>query len=190
MILAYQLCLTFIICLPCNALTENLRTSNLTSLTADGDYKCVDKPSIFTKTPAFKDCRTAINQLPRFDNVGSFHNGPPDDPYQLPLEKTVSTCTVSVEMQHQGSSREAFSWSLLVEATLRLSKECLGPVLSPERGAGVWIRFGNHRKIVVIVRYYKTLAERKHVATAWRSQSLTRQEALVRPLAFNVWYQA
>lgn len=111
-------------------------------------------------------CVGLVTENLPISHVGSFHNGPPDDPYQLPLEKTVSTCTVSVEMQHQGSSREAFSWFLLVEATLRLSKECLGPVLSPEHGAGVWIRLGNHRKIVTIVRYYKTLAERKHVATA------------------------
>lgn len=87
MIFTHQLYLILFICLPSTALTTIILTPNQTSLNTDGDGECIPKPSIFTKVPNFADCITAITQLPRFDGVDSFHTGPPDDPYKLPIRK-------------------------------------------------------------------------------------------------------
>lgn len=166
MILAHLLHLIFAVSHLCKALTTIIPTSNLTSLPATGDYSCIPKTSILTKAPSLKDCRNAINQLPRIGGMGSFHNGPPDDPFMLPVEKTVGTCTVRVEMQHQGSSREAFSWLLIVEATLRLSKQCLTSWLAPEPGAGCFIRFGKHGRVIATVGYYRVVSDAENAETA------------------------
>ena len=165
MIIAYQLYLVFAISLPYNALTITIPTSNLTSLVAEDDYTCTPKSSILSKAPTLKDCQNAINQLPRI-GAGSFHNGPPDDPFKLPVEKTVGTCTVTVEMMHQGSTREGFSWLLIVEATLKLSKECLTSWLAPEPGMGGFIRFGKHGRLLSSVGYYKAVREGENIETA------------------------
>ena len=101
-----------------------------------------------------------------FDETGSFHNRPPSDLYMLPVERNFRTCNVRVEMQHQGSSREAYSWLYLVATTFRLSKECIRSRLSYEPGAGVLIQFGKHRRIVVTVRYYRLFSNGRSVGTA------------------------
>ena len=132
---------------------------NLTSFTADANSRCIPRSTRFERKPTLSDCLTAIGQLPRIVGGGCFHNGPPDDPYKLPVMKTVDTCTVRVEMQHQGSSRESFSWHLLVSATASLSKNCLTSRLWPERGVGALIEFGNHRRINVSVRHYNAVNE-------------------------------
>ena len=98
-------------------------------------------------------------QLPQVDEIGSFHNGPPDDLFKLPVRKKFGTCTVSVEMQHQGSSREVFEWDSIVAATLRLSRQCLRSWLWHEPGAGALIQFGDHCRILVMVRYYRYVNE-------------------------------
>ena len=155
MILAHQIYVIFTIFLLSNSLATLIRTSNLTTLTTDEDFECIPRPFIFSKAPTLKDCQAAIGQLPLTDDFGSFHNGPPDDLYMLPVEKTFGTCTVSVELQHQGSSREAYSWLEIVAATYRLSRECIRSWLWHEPGAGVLIQLGEHRRIVVMVRYYR-----------------------------------
>ncbi len=159
MIFDHKLALIFVICLPFNALTMFNPPSNLTSFTADADYRCIPKSRRFERNPALTDCLTAIGQLPRIDGADCFHNGPPDDPYKLPVMKTVGTCTVRVEMQHEGSSREAFNWFILVTATARLSRECLTSWLWPDRGVGALIEFGKHGRIIVSVRHYKAVSE-------------------------------
>ena len=158
MIFAHQLYLSFVICLPSNALTILHPPSNLTSLTTDGDYRCIPKTTPFTRAPALTDCLSAIGELPRIGGAGSFHNGLPDDPYRLPVEKMVGSCTVRVEMQHEGSSREAFSWFLLVQSTARLSRECLS-----YGAAGALVQFGKHRRILATVRYYKAVQDGENV---------------------------
>lgn len=162
MIFAY---LSFIICLPSYALTILNTPSNLTSLTTHSDYGCIPKTTRFARSPALADCLTAIGELPRFRGPGSFHNGLPDDPFELPVQKTVGSCIVRVELQHEGSSREAYSWLLLVEATASLSRECLTSWLWPDRGVGVRAQLGKHRRIVVTVRYYKAVNDGEIVET-------------------------
>ena len=48
---------------------------------------------------------------------------------------------------------------------MRLSRECLGPWQSTERGAGAWVRFGNHGRIVSTVRYCKAVGDGGNVET-------------------------
>lgn len=155
MIIAHQIQIIFAICLPSNALATLIPISNLTTLTTDHDFECIPRPSIFSKSPTLKDCQAAISKLPHADDFGSFHNDPPDDLYMLPVEKRFGTCTVIVELLHQGSSRENFSWLDIVGTTYRLSKQCIRSWLWHEPGAGVVIQLGDHRRIVVIVRYYR-----------------------------------
>ena len=159
MILLLQILIISLICLQPLALTTLISTYNLTYFTADFTYECIPKPSIHTKTPKFTDCVNAISQLPKIKGYGSFHNGGPDDPYKLPVEKTAGTCTVSVELAHQGSTREAGDWRFILEAALSLSRRCLNPWLTPDDSAGVWIWYGQHRRITATVKYYKIVNE-------------------------------
>lgn len=164
MIIAHRLWFILTIHLPFSvAINPIIPINNLTSLSGEG---CIPKSSIFTRVPTFTDCRAAISQLPRIDGYGSFHNGPPDDPYALPVEKTVRTCTVSIEMRHSGSSRDASSWKFIVQATLKFSRDCLHSWPAPERGAGVIVQFGSHGRILATVRYYKAVNDRKGMDTA------------------------
>lgn len=155
MTLLLQILIIFLICLQPHALTTVISTYNLTYFTADFTYECIPKPSSHTETPEFFDCVNAIRQLPRINGYGSFHNGGPEDLYKLPVEKTAGTCTVSVELAHQGSTREAGDWLILIEAALSLTRRCLNPWLTPDDSAGVWIWYGQHHRITVTVTYYK-----------------------------------
>ena len=166
MTLVHQFFLIALVCLLSNALTTTIPTQNLTLPSVEYDYQCIPKRSRFTKVPDFIDCINAFWQLSQSDDDGSFHNGPPDDPFRLPVEKTVSTCTVSVELAHQGPTREAGSWLLLVDATLRSSRECLNPWMATPRSAGAWIWFGKHRRIVVTVKYYRDANDAMDVESA------------------------
>lgn len=158
MTLVHQIIAVLVICLSLKALAASNSTLNLTSLSADCEYDCIPKSSFFTKRPKFTDCVDAIIKLPRIDGYGSFHNGPPDDPYRLPVRESLRTCVISVEMVHQGSSREAFDWFFLVQATVTLARECLNTRLSAVQYAGVWIWFGTHGRILVTVRHSNTFS--------------------------------
>lgn len=155
MIFAHQIYVIFTICLPYNALATLIPSSNLTILTTDDNFDCIPRSSIFSKAPTLEDCQAAISLLPHTDNFGSFHNGPPDDLYMLPVEKDFGTCIVNVEMLHQGSSKEALSWLHIVATTYQLSKHCIRSRLWPNPGAGAVIQLGEHNRIVVIVKYYR-----------------------------------
>ena len=152
----HQIFIVLAISLLSNALTTIVSTQNLTSLTNDYNWQCIPKPSRRSKVPKFIDCIHALTQLPSHEGQGSFHNGPPDDPYRLPVEKTVDSCTVSVELVHQGSTREAGDWLLLFHATLDSGRECLNPGMgmAPVISTGVWVWYGDHRRIFITMRYY------------------------------------
>ena len=164
----HQVFILLAISLLSNALTTIVSTTNLTSLTYDYNWQCIPKPSRRSKVPKFIDCIDALMQLPRYEGQGSFHNGPPDDPYRLPVERTVNTCTVSVELVHQGSTREAGEWLLIVDATLDSGRECLNPGMgiAPVRSTGVWVWYGKHRRIIITMRYYDPVDYGIHVERA------------------------
>lgn len=146
----------FAISLLSNALTTIVSTTNSTPLNDIYDWQCIPKPSRRSKYPKFIDCIHALMQLPRYEGEGSFHNGPPDDPFRLPVEKTVETCTVSVELMHQGSTREAGEWLIMVDAALNSGRDCLNPGMGiqPVRSTGVWVWYGYHRRIIITLKYH------------------------------------
>ena len=164
----HQIFILFAISLLSNALTTIVSTQNLTSLTYDYDYQCIPKPSRRSKVPEFMDCIHALNQLPRYEGQGSFHNGPPDDPFRLPLEKTVETCTVRVGLVHQGSTTDAGEWLILLDAALSSGRECLNPGMgiAPVKNTGVWVWYGKHRRIIVTMGYFEPIDYGIHVESA------------------------
>lgn len=85
------------------------------------DLACVRKRRFWSPCPNYYDCLYAIFQLPDLDGDGSFHNGPPNDPFRLPVAKTHGTCRVRVELRHEGSSRQASSWPFIVHRALTLA---------------------------------------------------------------------
>ena len=164
----HQIFILFAISLLSNALTTIVSTQNLTSLTYDYAYRCIPKISRYSKVPKFIHCIHALNQLPRYEGQGSFHNGPPDDLFRLPVETTVETCTVGVELVHQGSTKEAGEWIILIDAALRSGRECLNPGMgiAPVKNTGVCVWYGKHRRIIVTMRYYEPDDYGVHVESA------------------------
>lgn len=75
-------------------------------------YNCVPK-RWFAPCPDYYDCANAILQLPDYDDMGPFHNGPPNDPFRLPISKKHASCRVRVELAHEGRSTEWASWQFL-----------------------------------------------------------------------------
>lgn len=84
-------------------------------------YYCIPKRGFFTPVPAYYDCAQAILQLPRPEGRGAFHNGLPDDIFRLPVEKEFESCRVKVELRHQGSTRIAQDWQVVVASALTLA---------------------------------------------------------------------
>ena len=166
MTLLHHLFLLTLLCLLSNALTTLIPSQNLTNLT-NYDFDCIPKPTRWSKkVPDFGDCIDALNLLPTYEKIDTFHNGPPNNPYRLPVEKTVKSCTVSVEMVHEGSTTEAGSWQDLWHAAVECGRECLQDWVRPAPSAGAWVWFGKHRRIVVTLRYYEVLDEGINVEVA------------------------
>lgn len=100
--------------------TSLLSTDHLTTY----DIRtCDPKENPSRPSPLFTDCTAAIALLPPLTASSPFHNGPPDDPFQLPVEKTSGTCTVRVELR--GSSRVVSSWARIVASLRILNIVCL-----------------------------------------------------------------
>ena len=87
-------------------------------------FNCVRK-SWFAPCPDYFDCARAILELPDYESVGSFHNGPPNDPFRLPLSKTEGTCRVRIELAHEGGSTQGGSWHIVVARSLSLAHMCV-----------------------------------------------------------------
>ena len=84
------------------------------------EYHCIPKPSLFAPCPDYYDCLQAIFQLPSPPGSGSFHNGPPDDVFRLPVRKKHGSCRVRVELVHEGSGRQSADWQVVVARGVRL----------------------------------------------------------------------
>lgn len=58
---------------------------------------CTVRRSSISNVPNYDDCLRAINGLPARPphEEDPFHNGPPEDPYQLPVTKIHDSCKVS-----------------------------------------------------------------------------------------------
>ena len=83
-------------------------------------FNCVPN-GWFAPCPSYQDCSDAVLQLPSYVDKGAFHNGPPNDPFQLPVSKTHASCRVRVELAHEGRSREQASWQFVRWKALTLA---------------------------------------------------------------------
>ena len=101
--------------------------------------------------PKYYDCLHAISSLPTrpIGEEGPFHNGPPEDPYQLPVTKIHGTCQVRVEL-HAGRAVFKESWGSVKGAAWLLNHRCLkifGRI--GQIHAGGWTNWGSHERIVI-----------------------------------------
>lgn len=122
---------------------------------------CTRRHSLISSVPNYNDCLRAINRLPtrpRWEE-GPFHNGPPEDPYQLPVTKVHNTCQVRVELYAGGAVFRA-SW-VEVKGTARLlNQDCLKTLSGlPQIYSGGWTTWGMHERIVVTLAYPDELGE-------------------------------
>ncbi|KAM0795142.1 hypothetical protein BDR22DRAFT_872412 [Usnea florida] len=83
---------------------------------------CTAKTTFLT-CPAYYDCAQAILSLPSYEGQAAFHNGPPNDPYRLPVVKVHGSCRVLVELRHEGGSRESSDWRWIRARALRVNEE-------------------------------------------------------------------
>lgn len=135
-----------------NAFALNLPNTTVTSLSAFDERFCWPKRSMFSKAPKFKDCDHAINQLPQLEGFNPFHNGDPDDPFKLPMERTSRTCTVCVELR--GSSKVASSWAQIVTSTLILNIKCFYRLMRSQAGS---VEFAGGIRADITGRRFATL---------------------------------
>lgn len=75
----------------------------------------------FLTCPDYYDCAQAVLSLPNFEGEWPFHNGLPNDPYRLPVVKEHGSCRVTVELRHQGGSRESSNWEWIIARALEMN---------------------------------------------------------------------
>ena len=119
------------------------------------ENRCMLRPSPFSHVPSYYDCLHAIDRLPTRPEHewGPFHNGPPEDPYQLPVTKVHETCSVRVELLAGGTVfRE--SWAGVKGAAWLLDSICLKTVsMVGQLHAGGWTTWGDRSRIVIVLAY-------------------------------------
>lgn len=98
------------------------------------------------------DCHLAINQLPQLEGFNPFHNGDPDDPFKLPMERTSRTCTVRVELR--GSSKVASSCAQIVTSTRILNIKCFYRLMRSQAGS---VEFAGGIRADITGRLFATL---------------------------------
>lgn len=133
---------------------------------------CTLRRSLASNVPDYDDCLRAINRLPTrpLHENGPFHNGPPEDPYQLPVTKDHGSCKARVELRAGGAVFKE-SWPGVKGAAWLLNKECL---MSLSRVTqlydGGWTTWGNHERIVINLAYSDELGEvgvSNNITTVW-----------------------
>lgn len=143
--------LLFILSFSPTASTLTLSPQNSTSpLLLPGVY-CLPWSPFYSHRLEHADCQLAIAQFPSTSDIGRFHRGAPDDPFQLPRERTVGTCTVRVELE--GSKSDPLSWEEIVVQATRVAFWCRYPSLNGKspwnKGGGV--RVGPNERIIAIL---------------------------------------
>lgn len=145
---------------PCSIGLLIPEASAKSSLTMFGNH-CTRRYSLISSVPNYNDCLRAINHLPtrpRWEE-GPFHNGPPEDPYQLPVTKVHNTCQVNVEL-HAGRAVSKASWVGVKGKAWLLNQECLKTMSGlPQLYSGGWTSWGRHERIVVTLAYPDELGE-------------------------------
>lgn len=131
---------------------------------------CTHRPTLISHMPKYYDCLHAISYLPTRPNheEGPFHNGLPEDPYQLPVAKFYNTCKVRVEL-HAGMAVFKESWAGVKGAAWLLNKGCLKSVgREGQLYAGGWTTWGSHERIGITLAFSDELSEvgRSNVSVA------------------------
>lgn len=122
---------------------------------------CAPRRRLFSKVPKYNDCLFAIYDLPTRPQYeeGPFHNGPPEDPYQLPVTRIHNSCMVRVEL-HAGGAVFKGSWLGVKGAAWLLNYECLKAFSRVgQLYAGGWTTWGRHERIVITLAYPDELGE-------------------------------
>lgn len=122
---------------------------NLTSISND-HLNCINLLNPFSNRPKYPDCTLAIRQLSSNPAWGSFHNRGDDDLFKLPVEKTVSSCRVRVELQAATSTVGA-SWEGISARAHTLNRLCLRTTLPRYKGG--WATFAKDQRIVILLTY-------------------------------------
>lgn len=145
----YLHCFLFLVVSSTTALLIPQESAN-SSLTIF-ENQCTLRRSLVSRVPEYHDCLRAIDRLPTRPEHewGPFHNGPPEDPYQLPVTKVQGSCKVRVELR---AGRAVFreSWAGLKGAAWLLNHICLKKVSGvAQLHAGGWTTWGSHERIVI-----------------------------------------
>lgn len=123
--------------------------TNLTSIS--NDYlNCVSSLSPFSNRGHYSDCTLAIRQLPSDPAMGTFHNRGGDDFFKLPVQKTVTSCTVRVEL-YAATSTAAASWEGIGARAQTLNRFCLQTTFPIYKGG--WAVFAKDQRIVISLSY-------------------------------------
>ena len=138
------------------SLSSNLSVplpANQSSVISD-QLHCVELKNPFSDRAKYMDCKAAIRQLPSIPEKAAFHNYGPDDPFKLPVEKTVRTCTVVVQL-FSGSFAVPGSWGVINVKIQELNLQCLRTILPTYRGG--WGTYGRDERIAFSLGYSDTL---------------------------------
>ena len=122
---------------------------------------CTPRRSLFSSVPDYQDCLFAIYQLPTrpVDEEGPFHNGPPEDPYQLPVSHVHQTCQVRIELRAGGAVFKE-SWAGVKGAAWLLNKGCLKKASGfRQLYTGGWTTWGNDERIVITLAHSDALGD-------------------------------
>lgn len=132
--------------------TPNLSINHPTNLTSNlhDNLSCIDLVNPFAHRPKYADCTLAIRQLPQIPAVDSFHNRGPDDPFKLPVERTVGSCSVRVEL-YAASSTVAASWAGVSTRANTLNRMCLQMTFPMYKGG--WATYAKDERIVISLHY-------------------------------------
>ncbi|CAF9936153.1 MAG: hypothetical protein ALECFALPRED_006717 [Alectoria fallacina] len=134
-------------------LTPNLSTTHPTTPTPilNDNLSCIDLLNPFSRRPKYDDCTIAIRQLPRFPDVGAFHNRGGDDPFKLPVEKSYDSCTVKVELYAAGTTTVVASWPGIATRANTVNRMCLHAAFPIYKGG--WATYAKDDRIVVSLAY-------------------------------------
>ena len=126
-----------------------IQPTNLSSIQND-DLHCIHLRNPFSPRPKYNDCFLAIHELPKITATGAFHNHGPNDPFKLPVERTISSCTVVVEL-YAGSSTVAASWPGIMTRANTLNRLCLRVKFPTFKGG--WATFAKEERILISLIY-------------------------------------
>lgn len=126
-----------------------IQPTELSSIQND-DLHCIHLRNPFSHRTKYNDCFLAIRELPKIPATGAFHNHGPEDPFKLPVQRTINSCTVRVEL-YAGSSTVAASWPGITTRANTLNQLCLRAKFPTYKGG--WATYAKEERIVISLMY-------------------------------------